>query len=139
MNKHTSTRMVSIRITDEGCRLDLDTHVLTRQLGIQPTRTWRKGEQVGKWPLKSKVNGWELDSGSHETALLQQHLMSLKTRLGPVASILQRTSRNWDANLWIVEYVIGSQQEVVLEKGWLEWVSTLGLGVVLDTYVLSEE
>jgi len=138
MNTRHTELIVSIRLTDEGRQAVLVPEKLTLNLGLQPTKTWKKGKRSGNWLVSAKFNGWELESGLPRTASLRDHLQALKVRVAPAEAALTKLARQWNATLWLVQYVDGYGQEIILENAWLKWASGLGLSVVVDTYAMGE-
>lgn len=138
MNTKHSELIVSIRLTDEGRQAVLIPEKLTVTLGLQPTKTWEKGKPSSKWPVSAKFNGWELESGLPRTASLGDQLQALKARVAPAEAALTKLATQWDATLWLVQYVSGYGQEIILENEWLKWASGLGLSAVVDTYAMGD-
>lgn len=137
MSAGTET-IVLVRFTDEGASVDLDAAVLTSRLKLEPSRTWKKGDVIGKWRVNAKVSGWELASGLPKQATLRDHFAALQAQTLIGATALREAAVNWNGTLVIVQYVAGSGQELHLEKEVVHWASTLGLAIAVDTYSLAE-
>ena len=73
---------VDLRVTG----LSEDPQVVTDALGVEPTRTWSRGDLVTPpaTARRRKSNGWLLDSGCPEDASLEEHFKALADRLSAV-------------------------------------------------------
>jgi hypothetical protein len=82
---------------------DLDPATVTKQLGIQPTSSQKKGEvrtnSIGK-QRTAKVGGWFLSSEGHVTSKdLRRHLDWLLVKLTPAADALRTLQQNPDVRM----------------------------------------
>lgn len=131
--------IVSIRFTDEGKVHCLVPDDITQAIGINPTRTWRKGDRVGKWPVTAKVSGWELQSGLNKDAAVASHLAALRAKVSSAEGIIRTLSRSWDATLNCVVYAEGYGHEALVPNEHLRWIADYGLQLNLDVYLIGDE
>ncbi len=83
----------------------VDPAEITRILGIQPSRTWRKGEIIPKTSLPHKSNGWLVESGLANTAEFEEHLDSLATALSPTIKKISNLPNGIEAEISCVIYI----------------------------------
>jgi hypothetical protein len=92
------TYTVSLRIESP----DLDVAKLTRELGIQPTQTRRRGDRRSESTVWEKAL-WELQvfpEGRSEWDSLEPGLVELVTVLAPHLQLLQKYEESNDIYLW---------------------------------------
>jgi hypothetical protein len=64
-------------------RFPRDPDEITKELGIQPTETWLKGDPVAISGEGRASNGWRLSSGLDKHAKFQEHIQALLAVIEP--------------------------------------------------------
>lgn len=69
--------MVEIVVLGE----EFDPADFTIELGIEPNRTWHKGDVIGSSILRRKTHGWELNSGFQTEWIVEKILIQMLDKL----------------------------------------------------------
>jgi hypothetical protein len=120
---------------------DLHPEELTRRMGIDPDRSWRKGD-LTRARRPQPHHGWELTSRLSDDRPVEDHLADVLERTAPIAGsvaamardpavhsvrlMLSRSGDNWNPGLTISPEAIRQ-------------LDGLGIGVDIDIYVLPED
>jgi hypothetical protein len=121
----------SFLIRGFGCDHD---HI-TRQIGIDPSATWRKGDQIGQSRLRRKEDGWRLDSELSPQAALDQHARNILDRIHPRSAAL--TSIEGRAHFFAAMYIhAGDRPPATLSSEIIRQLADLNAGVDIDIYNL---
>jgi hypothetical protein len=120
---------------------ELPPEELTRRVGIDPDRSWRRGDRT-EARRPQPHHGWELTSRLSEDRPVEDHLADLLERTAPVAKavaaiardpavasvrlMLSRTGDNWNPGLSISPDAIRKLDD-------------LGLALDIDIYVIPED
>jgi hypothetical protein len=56
---------------------DVEPLDMQRVMGVPATRTWRRGDRIGRGTLVFQHYGWQLDSGLSPSATLGEHVEAL--------------------------------------------------------------
>ena len=73
-----------------------DPHQVTRALGIQPSRTWRAGEQTSPRRNPPTVDGWIFQIGPAVSLDFKEQIDKLLSALRPVASKVRELREAYD-------------------------------------------
>lgn len=114
---------------------DCDPGAVTAALGIQPTRTWLKGERIEPSIRVRTSNGWELagiDSGEGDpVALIRELLKRLPSTLAKIGEI----SSKWDAQLAVVMEIGHPTPPFNLDRATIRRLADLSMSLDVDLYV----
>jgi hypothetical protein len=113
---------------------------ITRLLGVDPDRTWRRGDRMGRSASSQHrylTHGWTVSSGIGEEASVNRHLAALMDRLAPAADELPTLLREQGVNakLWLVEHIENWNPGLSLSPSELAAVAHLGVELAVDIYV----
>ena len=116
---------------------------ITTRVGVQPTRTWRKGQSwtLGTGRVKARGryrhNGWELSSGLDKTRDLDAHLRALLKRIERRKSAVRRESAAQHPDVICVVYSYGGDRPPLdIAHDVLKELAALHASVVIDLYVV---
>jgi Domain of unknown function (DUF4279) len=119
---------------------DLDPDVVTRAVGVEPSRASRRGEPIGPESDRThRKGGWSLDTtGVHSPAddHLNEHLCWLLDQLEPLAHQLRDVvaEQKLEAEFWCVVYMEAANVDFELPPATLARVAALGAALRLDVY-----
>jgi hypothetical protein len=125
---------VRLIIADEACSPE----EITRRTGLQPTKTWQRGEQRLKTSLVEKENGWELKSPLPKVAALLQHVDYILSTIEPCRSQLTEFTRNHESVLACAVYFDEQMPELYLDRGVIARLADLNVSVDIDLYDIAE-
>jgi hypothetical protein len=110
---------------------------ISRVLGIEPDKSWRRGERLHKSSPRQKRHGWELGSGLSDDASVNDHLGAMLGRLAPaVESLHELTSEpGVTAMLWLVEHIENWNPGLTISSDELESLARTGVELAIDIYV----
>jgi hypothetical protein len=119
---------------------------ITKILGIQPTKSWRKGELIPKTSLPHKTNGWLIESGLGKNAELENHLESLKHILNPAIDKIEQLPKETEAEISCVVNIYHSRSieeehntpALHLDLKHIQLLNQLKAEIDYDLYVLPE-
>src|SRR5207253_7204987 len=75
---------------------EFDPEVVTRALGLSPTRTWRSGERLGTSLVTFDTDGWRVTAGPRGTLAageLVRELLLLLAPIGPKLAALRSQTK----------------------------------------------
>jgi hypothetical protein len=124
----------------------VDPAEISRILGIQPSRTWRKGEMIPKTSLPHKSNGWLLESGLSDKAEFEDHLDSLANAVAPAINKINQLPDGTEAEISCVIYIYHTKRNdeehqtpaLHLDLKHMELLNQLKVELDYDLYVLPE-
>lgn len=124
----------------KGC--DETPDIITKQLGIEPTKTYVKGEYrtVGKKkPTKviNKENLWILDSDLPTDASLEKHIERLMKKIEPYKNNFSEIANRCLLELNFAIYYYEVNPGISLDKTILKEISSLGASLNFDIYCLN--
>jgi hypothetical protein len=125
---------VNIRILDE----EVLPEQMTEEIGINPSKSWHKGDIRPKTCIKEKNNGWELQSCLAHEAPLVEHIDYLLSVIKPVHKQFQNLTQKYYAQLSCIVYFDEELPELSFDKYLLKQLTDLNLSLDIDIYNLSE-
>jgi hypothetical protein len=128
---------LSVTFTLRG--VDLDPDEVTRQLGLQPTESWRAGEpsRLVRPARFYSDNAWRLHSGLPATTDLEEQVKSLLTRLEPVWKAAVALGKGHYAEFSCVVYSYGGDRPAIsFDNDVVRQIAELNAALDVDLYVL---
>jgi hypothetical protein len=126
---------IQVRIVLTG--KSLDPHLITQELGLEPTKTWRLGDRIGKSQLSFEHDGWCFSLPKSETLDLGKEIRRLLDLLGPCRAAIRnlQTEHGPDVEIacevWIGEHT----PSVHLEADLLADLSAMGACLDVDLFI----
>lgn len=111
---------------------------ITEALGVECSKSWRKGDKRANTVIVEKHNGWLLDSALPRSAPLESHIDSLLKRLSPHVEKIKKLSRNDDVELSCVVYA-SSPPPLNFPKPMIHQLGEMGASLDVDLYVMGEK
>lgn len=120
-------------LTGHGC----DPDIITQALGVQPTYTWRAGEQVPNSLVRYKQDGWRLTTGPVESLDVQEVARPLLTQLLPLVDALTDLTKQLgiEAELAFTVRMGGKVPAVHFDREMLGAINQLQAEVDIDLYI----
>ena len=117
-----------------------DSDVVTRLLGITPTRVWRRGQpRPGRSGPPAKYELWALDSTLPEAAPFDEHLAAIVSQLERAAAGMREVLARFSAHLQCHSQFSTYNPGFEIPAALVQRVAALGLGIDFDLYVLYED
>jgi hypothetical protein len=116
-----------------------DPSVLTEALGVQPTRTWRRGEVPSGLARPHQTDGWSIDSEAVESLDLQEVALPLLQRLSPSSDTLRDYCNrlNLEAELGCTVFIKDKLAPAIhLDRETVRMLDQLGAELDIDIYCL---
>ena len=114
----------------------LDAGKLTRAIGIRPTHTWKRGEQIGASMIKYREDGWMLDTPFSETIDAQKVVVRLLKKLKPKLQRLKKALAKFELECNLQIHIYHSQRDpypiLYFHPELLEQFARLGAGLDID-------
>ncbi len=85
-------------------------HAITEQVGIQPTKTWLKGETIQNTAIRRKNNGWELSSSVPGNSSFDAHLKAIAVTLRSKEVKVGEICRKYEGQLSCAVYISVSSE-----------------------------
>ena len=134
--KKPEIQMSLILTNDQG----LDPGQISAALGLEPDRTWLKGDAIQGTSRRYACSGWKLSSGSDEHADLEVHARALMLRLSGVAEELRALSKTWDLEVSCVVEVFGASGPALhLDPELVCFFGSIDAALDIDLYWLGEK
>ena len=77
---------------------------LSARVGMEPTRSWRKGDTNPHTNLEREHSRWTVDSRLHEQSSLEAHVDDVLEQLRPSAEAIRSERDRTDGGLQLVGY-----------------------------------
>ncbi len=111
--------------------------LVTKVLGILPTKTWRKGDPTPKAGHSEKENGWSVDSGKAPADQLRDIVRRLVASLKGSRAGLAALGKNCYVELSLVLYIYGDERPALhLDADTVARLGEFGAHVDVDLYFL---
>ena len=114
---------------------DLDPLALTQELGIAPTRAWRKGD-LDPRRRERRTGQWSLYSRLAKTAELEEHLNDVLLQLDANAQAFASVAERFNGTLQLVGNFNDIGAGLNLPKSVVTRLAFYGLELDLDSYYL---
>jgi len=115
---------------------DFDPADITLRLGIEPTRSWKKGDINPNTQYERNHSRWSLNSRLEQTASLESHVSDVLEQLRPHASSVEQIRDEVEGGLQLVAYFYSVYPGFSLEAPVLFELGKLKLGIDCDFYYL---
>lgn len=116
-----------------------DPELVTRLIGVTPTRVVRKGERRPSSPLGARHEPWALDSTLDASASFEDHLAALLDQLEINVAGTRECVRRFDAVFQCASYFDTSNPGFSLSPELVARAAALTLGFDCDLYVFPED
>jgi transposase len=116
--------------------IGLDPKEITSRIGIRPTKTWRKGDQIQKSLLKFKHDGWSISTKENDGDI-GLHIKQLMDQLKPHKTKLKKIIKdlNLDAELSCVVFTEEDDRPAIyFKRNVIEFLAELGADIDIDLY-----
>jgi hypothetical protein len=110
--------------------------VITKVLGIKPTKTYNEGDLMPDSKFKYKTNLWELRSRLSKYRELSDHINYLFSKITPVSGKLKELTRKYSAVLSCAVYCHDSSPSLFFDEDVLRKLSELHIAVDIDIILL---
>lgn len=117
---------------------DFDVQEITNELGIVPTKTWNKGENIRKTERRYSFTNWEYRIGPLYTLSTDAAMERLERLFSKKANKLCELKRKYNLNIGIEVVVYIRQNEppgIVFEPRFIKFVNQIGATIDIDLYV----
>ena len=114
---------------------------VTDQLGVQPSSYWNAGDEykISNKVAHRKHGSWTIGRDSLSDVPEDDQLHLLIERLGPFASALSQTPKEWKKKLVIVHQTESPNADILLPLESVAFAARIGAAFWLDIYSLPEE
>jgi len=116
---------------------DFDPASITAEIGIEPTRSWKKGDRNEKTHLERKFSRWSLDSRLDKSASLEEQIADVLEQLKPKVEEVRRVSKaHGNGCMQLVGWFYQSYPGIHFEKDLIAKLSNFELSVDFDFYYM---
>jgi hypothetical protein len=115
---------------------NFDPNDISTELGVQPTRSWKKGNINPITRLERTRSRWCLDSSEAETVCLEDQIVDLLWKLRPCAAKFVELRSKIDGVMQLVAYFHQGYPGFALDETVLQDLADLKLGIDCDFYYL---
>jgi hypothetical protein len=115
---------------------ELDPLEITEQMGLQPTRSWRKGEICLPNRMERKFSRWSLASRLRREEPLEAHVDDVIAQLKSQPESALLVSRRYEGTMQLVGYFYAFYPGLSLAKNTVQELASLELTLDCDFYYL---
>lgn len=128
---------IAFTLTGQG----VEPEWITESLGVQPTSTWRLGEQVARTSIQRKHDGWRLSTEEVETVDLPGQVRRLLVQLEPHIDAIRRLcdTKELEAELNCIVYVNDAFPVLHFDSDVVELIQRLKAEIDLDIMFLDDD
>lgn len=112
---------------------------VTARLGLQPTKSWRVGDPIGRSARSYATNGWSLSSGLDASAELDDHVRALLGLVEPVLPALRELPGHWNLELSCALYAREYVPACHFDRKTVERLASIGAEIDVDLYCLTQD
>jgi hypothetical protein len=109
---------------------------ITQRLGVEPTKSWRKGDLHPKNRLERKFSRWSLASRLDRSADLEDHIKDVLAQMDQKLETFQSVSREFGGCLQLVGYFRCQYPGLHFDRSTIEGLARYSLTVDFDFYYL---
>lgn len=131
----TNTVRVSLKVLG----FEEEPEVITRQIGLQPTKTWRQGELIPGTIRPRAASGWEIAAREEGGTELEPQIELLFSRLKGKEAVIYDIASRARVELSVVVYARESVPALHLPREAVEYLGRLQCAVDIDLYCLIED
>lgn len=111
---------------------------ITKIIGLTPTQTWKKGDQILKTIMKYKANGWRLSSPCDPfSSTVEEQVNALLDIIIPHAPVFSKLPRGTYIELSCFMYTYKERPLVGFTAEQVKKLAQIGAAIDLDIYDLS--
>jgi uncharacterized protein DUF4279 len=120
---------------------EMDPDEVTRRTGLQPSRTWRRGEPIQQTLLQREHSGWVLEIPEEVSLDLGEQVKRLLDRFWPQAAAIAGARRECGIEIEIAceVYVRGQTPSIHFDQLTLARIVELGAEIDVDIHFLPAE
>lgn len=117
---------------------DLDPSHVTAQTGLQPSKTWHKGDLIDPRAInRYKISGWRMASRLPEASELDDQIEDVLAQLSPAFDLVADLGARYSAEFACAIYLTPDSIPVLhVDKDTVQGVGKLNAALDLDVYVL---
>ncbi len=115
---------------------DFDPNEISVRLGLQPTRSWRKGEINPRTQYERNHSRWSLASRVDQAVCLEKQVSDVLEQIRPHSEAVANIRATIDGGLQLVAYLHTSYPGFALENEVLAELGRMKLGIDCDFYYL---
>jgi len=115
---------------------EFDPVEISARLGLEPTRSWKKGDLNPRTERERNHSRWCLDSRLDQTAALEAHVADVLEQLRPYSTAVERIRSEVDGGMQLVAYFYSDYPGFALDASVLAELGGLKLGIDCDFYFL---
>ena len=117
---------------------DLDPETVTDLLGTLPTRSWRKGDDIRRWPdLPERIarrGHWRKEAAPTKPENLNAQVLELLNGLTPDLAVWQKLSAECRMSIFCGWFMSGPNEGVEISPSTLMLLGERGICLDLDIY-----
>jgi hypothetical protein len=115
---------------------EFDPEDVTRDLGLQPTRSWRRGDVNGETGLERNHTRWSLESRLQDSEPLEFHVDDVLQQLQSAAGTVRKFAAEYNGTLQLVAYFYTAYPGLYMDIEQVKSLADLGLSFDCDFYYL---
>jgi len=115
---------------------DFDPTVITDQLGIQPSESWRMGDRNERTHYERKFSRWSLKSRLDHSATLEEHVRDVLDQTRDFAPTIRDIGRAFNCWVQLVGYFHSDYPGFSLDRDSISSLAILNVGIDCDFYYL---
>ena len=117
---------------------DKDLDRVSSVVGVQPTRSWLKGEPFSEQGGRHTHDRWELGSTSPDAASPEEKLLELVGTLEELAPGVRAAAEQFEAGIGCAVYTSQANPGIHISATLLARIAALGLTLDFDVYQLEK-
>ena len=115
---------------------EFDPEDMSKALGLQPTRAWRKGDVNAETGLERNHTRWSLESRLQESEPLEFHVDDVLKQLKGAIGTVRELAAQYNGTLQLVAYLHTAYPGLCMDIEQVKSLADLGLGFDCDFYYL---
>jgi Domain of unknown function (DUF4279) len=109
---------------------------VTAKLGLEPSETWKKGEQNERTHLERKFSRWSIDSRLERSASLEDHVRDVLEQVLPNADQIRQVATEYKVWVQLVGFFHNNYPGFGMDRELISGLAQLNVGVDCDFYYL---
>jgi hypothetical protein len=109
---------------------------ITQRIGVEPTKSWCKGDLHPKNQMERKFSRWSLASRLDRTADLEDHIRDVLAQMDQKPAEFQSVSREFGGCMQLVGYWNSRYPGLHFDHSLIEGLARYALSVDFDFYYL---
>lgn len=115
---------------------EFDPTDISRRLGLEPSRSWKKGDLNPRTQFERKHSRWSLNSTLEQSASLEEQIVDVLEQLRPCSAAITDLRATVDGGMQLVGYFHTNYPGFGLSDAVLSELAQLRLGIDCDFYYL---